>query len=237
MIDHDTYRRAILADPKASDAELRAHLDGCEQCRAFTEKLTQFESRLERALNIDLPSSARSAQVLPFQRKKPAAAPRRRWYALAASVIVALLAAGTLWLAFPRTSLAADVVAHMADEPNAWNTQAPLAEQDLAKVLNDAKVRLLPGAGPVSYASSCVFRGRHVPHLVVQTGSGPVTVMVLAHESVNKAQPFDEQGYRGTIVPVPGHGSIAVLMQESRTPTLDVKAIASRVRDAMIWTD
>ena len=39
------------------------------------------------------------------------------------------------------------------------------------------------GAGLVSYANSCVFRGHHVPHLVVQTEAGPVTVMVLVHES------------------------------------------------------
>ncbi len=39
--------------------------------------------------------------------------------------------------------------------------------------------------------------------------------MVLVHEAVRNPQQFDEQGYRGTIVPVPGHGSIAVLMRDS----------------------
>ena len=38
-----------------------------------------------------------------------------------------------------------------------------------------------------------------VPHLVVQTEMGPVTVMVLVHESVAKPVPFEEQGYRGVI--------------------------------------
>ena len=45
----------------------------------------------------------------------------------------------------------------------------------------------------------------------MQTESGPVTVMVLVHERVSKPLQFDEQGYRGVIVPVPGHGSLAVL--------------------------
>ena len=78
-------------------------------------------------------------------------------------------------------------------------------------MLRDSHVRLAAGAGVVSYASSCAFRGHHVPHLVIQTESGPVTVMVLVHERVQKPVQFDEQGYRGVIVPVAGHGSLAVL--------------------------
>jgi hypothetical protein len=72
---------------------------------------------------------------------------------------------------------------------------------------------------------------------VVQTPSGPVTVMVLVHESASRATQFDEQGYRGTIVPMPGHGSIAVLMQDSGgTPARDFQGIAAQVRAAVVWT-
>ena len=78
-------------------------------------------------------------------------------------------------------------------------------------MLRDSRLRLSNGAGMVSYASSCAFRGHRVPHLVIQTESGPVTVMVLVHEGVRKPVRFDEQGYRGVIVPVAGHGSLAVL--------------------------
>ncbi len=121
---------------------------------------------------------------------------------MAASFLIALVIAGALWVAAPHASLAADVVAHMAGEPDAWaRTDVPVPAQDLAKVLDAAHVRLKPDAGMVSYAQSCLFRGHHVPHLVVQTEAGPVTVMVLAHESVSKPMPFDEEGYRGVILP------------------------------------
>ena len=86
---------------------------------------------------------------------------------------------------------------------------------------------LNPDAGTVSYARSCRFRGRMVPHLVVQTEMGPVTVMVLVHESVAKPVPFDEQGYRGVIVPVPGHGSLAVL---ARGQDADLNAVEGSPR-------
>ena len=75
-----------------------------------------------------------------------------------------------------------------------------------------------------------------MPHLVVQTRSGPVTVMVLVHEAVRKAMQFDEQGYRGTIVPVPGHGSIAVLIRDPGVVPGEVERIATQVNDSIVWT-
>ena len=92
------------------------------------------------------------------------------------------------------------------------------------------------GAGVVSYASSCGFRGHHVPHLVLQTESGPVTVMVLVHEHASGSTQFDEQGYRGVIVPVPGHGSLAVLTRGPAADAAMIASIAQRVLDSIVWT-
>jgi hypothetical protein len=235
MMDHDRYRSALMANPHDPDDEMRAHRESCPECRVFTEQLLRFESRLELALRVDI---APKADVLPFARKAAAAAPRSlRWMTMAASVVLALLVAGGVWLTLPQRSLAADVVAHMAGEPDAWRlTEVPVPEPDLNAVLKESKLRLKAGAGMVSYASSCEFRGHKVPHLVVQTSSGPVTVMVLVHEPMNKSTRFDEQGYRGTIVPVPGHGSIAVLMRDAESGSTEVERIAARVDDSIVWT-
>ena len=94
MMEHAHYRAAILAEPHSTDAQLLAHREACPECRGFTEQLLKFESRLERALRVDIPAKA---DVLPFERKG-AAAPHapRRWMAIAASVLlgaaIALLA-------------------------------------------------------------------------------------------------------------------------------------------------
>jgi hypothetical protein len=232
MISHEQYRRALLEDPRNDAAELAEHRAACTQCQAFTERLQRFEVRIERALKID---ATRMAEVLPFKRR--AAVPmRQRWYGLAASAAAAVLVAGVVWLAVPRTSLAGDVVAHMAGELDAWNTRQPVPDAELAAVLSNTKMQLTPQAGGVSYASSCLFRGHQVPHLVVQTPEGPVTVMVLVHEPVRRPREFDEHGYRGTIVPMPGHGSLAVLARGTQIPVRDVDGIAARVRGAIIWT-
>jgi len=231
MMDHAQYRSATMADPHDPDPDLRAHRESCAECRAFTEQLLRFEARLERALLIDIPTKP---VVLPFAGR---AQGPRRWMAMAASLLLALVVAAGVWLTLPQRSLAAAVVAHMAGEPDAWQlTDVPVPDADLNEVLKDSKLRLKPAAGVVSYASSCSFRGHKVPHLVVQTQSGPVTVMVLVHEAVRNRKQFDEQGYRGTIVPVPGHGSIAVLMRDASSGSGDVERIAARVSDSIVWT-
>jgi Protein of unknown function (DUF3379) len=255
------YRRSMMVDPRDPDPQLREHRASCHDCQVYTERLLRFESRLDRALRVTVPAGATAAagttaagqkdadfhensaaSVVPLPMKSPprarsAAMYRRGWWAMAASVLLAVVVAGALWLSVPGPSLAADVVTHMAGEPDAWRrTDVPVPSAELQGVLRDSHLHLATGAGMVSYASSCEFRGHRVPHLVIQTASGPVTVMVLVHEQAAKALRFDEGGYRGVIVPVPGHGSLAVLTRDSATDSAAVERIAARVLDSIVWT-
>jgi hypothetical protein len=243
MMDCAQYRRLILANPHDPNPELRIHLDSCRDCPEYTERLLRFESRLARALRVTAPAES-GARVVPLRapaahasRWAPTPRARRGWLAMVASVLIVLVVGGALWLASPHPSLAADVVAHMAEEPQAWQrTDVPVPPSELALVLRDAHMRLIPDAGMVSYARSCLFRGHRVPHLVVQTEMGPVTVMVLVHESLSKPMSFDEEGYRGVILPVPGHGSLAVLARGQQAGLNAIKEIATRVQAAIVWT-
>ena len=249
------YRRSMMVDPRDADPQLREHVESCHECRLYTERLLRFESRLDRALRVTLPAltdtpvetdadfpgnSAASVLRLPAKSPlpvRPATVARRRWLAMAASVLLAVVVAGALWLSVPGPSLAADVVTHMAGEPDAWRrTDVPVPSTELQDVLRDSHLRLADGAAMVSYASSCAFRGHRVPHLVIQTASGPVTVMVLVHEQTAKRQRFDEAGYRGVIVPVPGHGSLAVLTHDSAADAQAIEQVAARVLDYIVWT-
>jgi hypothetical protein len=226
----------MMADPRDTDPQLREHRETCHDCNLFTEGLLRFESSLGRALHVGVPAD--DAATPRFKAAPPALrlSNRRGWLAMAASVLMAVVVAGVLWVAGPGSSLAADVVTHMGGEPDAWRTQAPVQGSDLEAVLRNTHLRLSENAGPVSYAASCEFRGHHVPHLVIQTGAGPVTVMVLVHESVPKPVRFDEGGYRGVIMPVAGHGSLAVLTRGSSTDIKTVEAIAARVQGSITWT-
>ena len=224
------FRRAAGADPKHLVMEAVAHRDSCPRCAEFLRQILALDEKILAALSIPVPdrlSADRGPRIVRFPRIE-----RRRWMALAASIIGGVMIGTLLWVSEPRTSLAQDVVAHMAHEPGAM-VATPVAADPakLAAVLEHEGIRLRPDAGPVSYAQSCPFRGQTVPHLVVQTDAGPVTVMVLRHEKVEAPMSFDEGGYSGTIVPA-GPGSIAVIGHEPRDV---LNQVAARVVSAVEW--
>jgi hypothetical protein len=177
------------------------------------------------------PPPADRSNVVALRRKPRAPVARHRrpkLFAFAASVAAALLVGFTLWLSRPPESLAAEIVTHVKGEPDSWHRTQPLAPGQLDAVLRKSGVRLGPGLQPVVYASSCWFRGHFVPHFVVMTQDGPVTVMILVNEKVPAAQQFNEEGYSGLLVPV-RTGSVAVL---SRTP-MPLEQPASHVVKAL----
>jgi hypothetical protein len=151
--------------------------------------------------------------------------------ALAASIAGGVLIGSLLWVSAPRASLAEDIVKHMSHEPGAMvSSSASEDASRVERVMERGGIRLRPDAGMVSYAQTCRFRGEKWPHLVVQTDSGPVTVMVLRDEKVAAPVKFAEQGYVGTILPA-GPGSVAVI-----GPTgADLSQVAARVAAAVVW--
>ena len=103
-----------------------------------------------------------------------------------------------------------------------------LSPAAVAEVLGPARMRLGSGAGEVSFAARCVHDGRVVPHLVVQTPEGPVTVLVLSHRTVSRPLRIDEQGYAGIVLPAP-RGTIAIVGRDLADP----EAIARQVFEAV----
>ncbi len=158
-----------------------------------------------------------SSNVTPFRRRDRSPVPKHNrpgLFAFAASLAAALVVGFTLWLSRPSESLAAEVVNHVEGEPNSWSGTLPVPPDEIGTVLRKSGVKLGAGMQPVVYASACWFHGHYVPHLVVTTKDGPVTVMILVNETVSAPQQFQEGGYSGLLVPAPT-GSVAVL---SRTP-------------------
>jgi hypothetical protein len=232
-------RLHIGAEPHALPAEAVRHVETCASCAALLRESARFDGALGRAFALDPPSldpRARrpgAGRVVPF--RAPAATRRpvfgRAW-AMAASVLAAVGVGALLWVGRPSDALANDVVAHLAEEPDSWTKTVPLPPEDIAAVLARAGVRLDPSMNDVVYVSPCGFRGHLVPHLVVQTSRGPVTVLVMRKEHVAKERSFRGGGYDGVLVPF-GDGSLAILGQGNRALTDETVA---RVRAALLPT-
>jgi hypothetical protein len=226
-VDCLEFRRLAGADPQHPEAAMLEHAAGCPRCTGYLRQTQELDRHILAALSVPVPPRHAS-------RPTGAAVPgldRRRWYALAASIVAGVLVGTLLWVGGPRNSLAQDLLAHLEHEPEALVvTTAPADGAVLGRVLERGGIRLRPEVGTVSYANSCRFRGRTVPHLVVQTDGGPVTVMVLRNERLEAPVRFAEQGFAGTIVPA-GPGSIAVIGGSDA----DLEQIAERVLAAVDW--
>jgi hypothetical protein len=187
-----------------------------------------FNSKLRRALEFevrathgaspaDAPPSQGNSNVARFPPKQARPARRRatsRGLGIGVGLAAGLLVAFTLWLSRPPTSLAAEVVSHVEGEPDSWSRTRAVSAAELESVLRKSGVKLGPGMEPVVYANSCWFRSHYVPHFVIMTESGPVTVMILMHQQIDARQQFEADGFTELLVPARG-GSIAIL---SRTP-------------------
>jgi hypothetical protein len=214
-VDCRHARVAIGGEPHELSPEVSAHLETCAACRQFRTDTLILDGRVRAALE------------LPLTRFRKDAPPARR-FALAASVVLGLFLVGGFWLLSPRSALAGELVEHVSHEGGSWSKHEVLSSAELASVLRNAGVEFDTSL-PVVYAMACQFRGHHVPHLVVQTANGPMTVMLLAHEKVAARQEFSEDGYRGVLLPA-GEGSVAVLMRNGAVPEKIAAQVVSGVR-------
>jgi len=222
------FRRAAGADPQHLDGAARDHAEACPACAEHLVELRSLDARILAALEVPVPRAAAAAGGTSIA---VVGLDRRRWLALAASIVAGVLVGTLLWVGGPQDSLARDLVEHLGHEPEALVvTDRPMDAARLDEVLERGGIRLRPEIGTVSYANTCLFRGRRVPHLVVQTGDGPVTVMVLRHERPARSVRFDEGGHSGQIVPV-GPGSIAVIGGAEA----DLAQVTSTVTEAVEW--
>jgi len=205
-VNCEEARRLIGAEPYVTSRELAEHLQGCRACAEFQLEMVALEANIRRALE-EPPVAAR-------QHARRRAVVARSGWALAASILLAVLATLTVWTLRPSNSLAKEVVAHVIAEPQSWASKDAVSPRTLDEILRKSGVIL--GATPYSivYASSCWFRGHYVPHLVVRTAHSLVTVLILRNEKVNARQTFHEDGLAGAIVPA-AQGSIAVLGEGS----------------------
>lgn len=218
------FRRIAGGDPGCRAPAFAEHAAQCEACAQHLRQLVALDELILRALRLDVPGEEPAA---------PAARPRGRlqWLGLAASLVLAIGVGAGVWLSHPADSLAADVVAHMQHEADAMQQTAERVDPGLLRdVIDRSGARLAEGIGEVSYARTCLFRGKLVPHLVVQSDTAPVTVLVLPDEHVSRPMPIDEEGFHGRIVPV-GTGSLAIVGRSDES----IETIETRFLNALQW--
>lgn len=201
----------VGAEPNSTDPEVLAHIEQCPDCARYRNEMQAMDRLIYRALAVDAPAEKSADQVLSPPPQHGGAA---RIWRMAASVLVAVLVGAMgLWLISPRESFAQEAITHMKHEQASMVRTSDRVDADrLEEILAAARLRLKPGAAHVSYAQSCLFRGQQIPHFVVQTERGPVTVLVVTDAPTQQREQIDEDGVQGVIMPAP-RGVIVVLGQ------------------------
>jgi hypothetical protein len=238
-MNHTEARLLIGADPHSPSApELAEHLANCPECAQFQREMVTLDDNIRKALEqapltaAAAPVATAPASVTPIAsaRATKQGKPANVWsgWALAASVAVASVL--VIWALRPSDTLAHELVAHVEYESTSWSSKEPAPTAAVNATLAKAGVALDMSSDKVMYAHSCYFRGHFVPHLVVSTAKGPITVIILPEEKVKRRTNFHEDGMSGVIAPAP-RGSIAVLALGNE----NVDAVAQQLQQSVKW--
>ena len=231
----DQYRETIAADPSFDGGA--GHLSECEACQGYRREMLELDRAIGQALAIDVP-----ALVVPdlpeIEADNVVALPRRRWsppamLAMAATVVLAAFIGFRMLGPGPQyESLSDELLAHLEHEPYALRvTDVPVSDARLTSVVPADVAQLDHGAGLITYAQTCVIKGRKVPHLVIQGERGPVTLLLMPEERVAAPESFTGDSIKGVILPV-GSGSIALF----GAPDEALGRIEQRVLDSVTWS-
>jgi hypothetical protein len=200
---HSEFRRLFGADPRRTEPGILEHRASCAECAQYAADLERVDSLVKGALEVRGPATA----APPWENDS---ARPLRWYALAASLLLAVALGAYAWNYVQRDALVVEVVKHADHERNVLVvSEERVNRENVESALAKAGARLLAEI-PVSIARVCKIRGDVAPHLVLQTKSGPVAVLLLEKERVLLPHSFEKLGYEVKLIPKGAH-SIAIV--------------------------
>ena len=212
------FKKLIGADPLNREPEtLRARNSGPE-FEAAAEEAEAFEEKLQSALNIQAPSDLLN-DIKSITRQAP---PSRNWMplALAASLLIAVGAVGTIWKQSHQwdsvEEYLADHYSHDGSDLVAKATDI-VDEQDIIKIMAslDASIdRRL--AGNIKFITFCPTPEGRGAHIVVSTEQGPMTIIFMPETLVTDGELVTFDQMQALMVSL-DHGSAAIIGSQSQT--------------------
>jgi hypothetical protein len=204
-MEHAEFRRLFGANPKRTEPGLVAHRAACAVCARYAADLERVDQMIAGALDVPAPANYRKPWEVAAERRSPA-----RWYALAASVAVALTIAAGAWLHMRRDALFVELVNHANGEIDRMVTTDKRTSEDKVRATLAKAGARLNRMLPVSTARTCKVRGVVAPHLFVQTPDGPVQLLLLTEHHFYATHSTEKRGLHAELVPV-GRHSVAVI--------------------------
>ncbi|MEA1889788.1 MAG: DUF3379 family protein, partial [Pseudomonadota bacterium] len=107
-------------------------------------------------------------------------------------------------------ALEVTVINHITDELNQLHGSHDVSHNKLSKIMAAINTQTRGDIGKLNYASKCQIRKNAGAHLIVNGESGPVTVLVMPGEYIDRDINIRSGRFDGAIYPT-GYGSLAVV--------------------------
>ncbi len=197
-----------MKEPSCKDRDFTAHRKNCARCAREWQQARKFESMLRVAISVQ-------------PEKELCAGPayrRTRWWrkTWVKAVSVLLLLGATVagfnlaQQVFTGNNLPQLIVRHIQKEPEMLNSRYAMNEMELLEALSPLGFELVEVPARITAATPCWIRKRRGMHLVMQGGSGPVTVLLMPGEYAQQRQVVAAVSLSGVLVPT-SWGSMAVV--------------------------
>jgi hypothetical protein len=225
-MDCFTFRRLKRAVPLAASAAQLEHERTCAACAAFARQIDAFERDLHDVATVPVPDGLAEQIILSLQK------PRwldRSYLAMAATIVLAVVASLTFYLAPDRNEVAEAFAAHVASEPEVLRERGSIEPAKLVAALSQYGGNLEEPVGEVRHLGLCPILDVMAYHIVVQTEYGPATLILLPQTRASTARPLVREGFAVVVVPLQG-GSLGILADTPDRARKVESLIQSRVR-------
>lgn len=220
------FHRAKLADPRRLSPDADSHAAQCAACTAFAATVDEAERDLQRVTAVPVPEGLADRVLLRVHGARPA---WRAW-ALAASVLLAVLLGVGAWLYEPAASAhyARLAIEHVQHEPESLTTQRD--PRELGDLIATTGGRLKEPLGKVRYVRLCPVEHGTGWHIVFETPEGVATLFIVSGQEVPAMQRASNGGWNALARPA-GRGYYAVV-----TPSAQKTAYVDRlIRERIDW--
>ena len=204
--------RQLGGDPFTDDNDILNHIKKCDTCAAYATQQKKLTGALEQAINIPAPEGLASRILLQqsINDKQQHHVNRKQLFAIAASVILTVsLVTGLLFVNLP-VSIEKIALNHVKDELQHLHENKNVELVKLNSLLQPFNMKLESSLGKITYAGSCIIRKSKGVHIVVETESGPVTILLMPGEFVKNRKLVDDAIFSGSVVPIE-NGSFAII--------------------------
>jgi hypothetical protein len=228
-MDFSEFKRLMGADPLNRDPETVQARESAPEFESTARQAEEFEEKLQAAINIPAPGDL-LGEIKAISQQP---ARRRNWIplAMAASLLIAVGAAGIVWQQSHQWDSVEDYVAdHYSHDGGDVLAEAKkvFAQQDISRIMSrlgaSADQSLTDRIKFIKYCPTPDGRGAH---MVVSTDQGPMTILFMPKTDVTDGEviSFDQQ--HALLVSL-DHGSAAIIGDRSQ----DLKNLEPMLRNS-----